>query len=31
MVLYREKGKTMDFSEIILVYDIKVGWYIQLN
>ena len=26
-----EKGKTMDFSEIILVYDIKVGRCSQLN
>ena len=26
-----EKGKTMDFSEIILVYDIKVGRYSQPN
>ena len=25
-----EKGKTVDFSEIILVYDIKVGRYSQL-
>ena len=26
-----EKGKTMDFSEIIVVYDIKVGRRSQLN
>ena len=26
-----EKGKTLDFSEIILVYDIKVGRCSQLN
>ena len=26
-----EKGKTMDFSEIIIVYDIKVGRCSQLN
>ena len=26
-----EKGKTMDFSEIILVYDIEVGRCSQLN
>ena len=26
-----EKGKQMDFSEIILVYDIKVGRCSQLN
>ena len=26
-----EKGKTMDFSEIILVYDIKDGRCSQLN
>ena len=26
-----EKGKTMDFSEIILVYDIKVGRCSQLK
>ena len=26
-----EKGKTMDFSETIVVYDIKVGRYNQLN
>ena len=26
-----EKGETMDFSEIILVYDIKVGRCSQLN
>ena len=26
-----EKGKTMDFSEIILVHDIKVGRCSQLN
>ena len=34
MVFYAfvwEKGKTMDFSEIILVYDIKVGRCSQLN
>ena len=26
-----DKGKTMDFSETIAVYDIKVGRYSQLN
>ena len=26
-----EKGKTMDFSEIIVVYDIKVGRCSQLK
>ena len=26
-----EKGKTMDFSETIVVYDIKVGRFSQLN
>ena len=26
-----EKGKTIDFSEIILVYDIKIGRCSQLN
>ena len=26
-----EKGNIMDFSETIVVYDIKVGRYIQLN
>ena len=26
-----EKGKTMDFSETIIVYDIKVGRCSQLN
>ena len=26
-----EEGKTMDFSETIVVYDIKVGWGSQLN
>ena len=31
MLLYGEKGKTMDFSEIILVYDIKVGRCSQLT
>ena len=25
MLLYGEKGKLMDFSETIVVYDIKVG------
>ena len=25
LLLYGEKGKTMDFSETIVVYDIKVG------
>ena len=25
MLLYGEKGKTMDISEIIVVYDVKVG------
>ena len=27
----REKGNIMDFSEIIVVYDIKVARFIQLN
>ena len=27
----REKGYMMDFSETIVVYDIKVGRFIQLN
>ena len=34
LVLYAfvwEKGKTMDFSETIVVYDIKVGSFDQLN
>ena len=26
-----EKGNIMDFSETIVVYDIKVGRFIQLN
>ena len=26
-----EKGKTMDFSETVVVYDIKVGIFSQLN
>ena len=26
-----EEGKTMDFSETIVVYDIKVGRYSKLN
>ena len=25
MLLYGEKGKTMDFSETVVVYDIRVG------
>ena len=31
MLLYGKKVKTMDFSEIIVVYDIKVGRCSQLN
>ena len=31
MLLCGEKVKTIDFSEIIVVYDIKVGRYSQLN
>ena len=31
MLLYGEKGKTIDFSETIVVYDIKVGRCSQLN
>ena len=31
MLLYGEKVKTMDFSEIIVVYDIKVGGCSELN
>ena len=31
MLLYGEKGKIMDFSETIVVYDIKVGRFSQLN
>ena len=31
MVFVWEKGKIMDFSETIVVYDIKVGKFSQLN
>ena len=31
MLLYGKKGKTMDFSETIVVYDIKVDKCSQLN
>ena len=31
MLLYGEKVKTMDLSETIIVYDIKVGRCSQLN
>ena len=31
MLLYGKKGKTMDFSETIVVCDIKVGRRSQLN
>ena len=31
MLLYWEKGKTMDFSETIVVYYINVGKCSQLN
>ena len=31
MFLYAEKGKIMDFSETIVVYDVKVDRYSQLN
>ena len=31
MLLYGEKGKTMDFSDIIVVCDIKAGRCRQLN
>ena len=31
MLLYGEKGKIMDFSEFIVVCDIKVGRFSQLN
>ena len=31
MLLYGEKGKTLDFSETFVVYDIKVGSCRQLN
>ena len=31
MLLYAKKGKILDFSETIVVYDIKVGRFSQLN
>ena len=31
MILYGKKVKTMDFSEPIVVYDIQVGRFSQLN
>ena len=31
MLLYGEKGKIMDFSETIVVYDVKVGRFSLLN
>ena len=31
MLLYGNKSKTMDFSEAIVVYDVKVGRCSQLN
>ena len=31
MLLYGEKGKTMYFSETIVVFDVKVGRCSQLN
>ena len=31
MLLYGEKLKTMDFSETVVVFDIKVGRCSQLN
>ena len=31
MVLYGEKGKTINFSESIIVYDVKFGRYSYLN
>ena len=31
MLLYGKKGKTMNFSETIVVYDIKIGRCSQLN
>ena len=31
MLLYGEKCKTMDFSEIIVVYDIKIDGCSKLN